>query len=65
MELTLLGAAATPQPSGFGSTQALTTLVTTESLLFAAFSAGFGPTAPSAAGRGIREACNLADAGVS
>jgi hypothetical protein len=65
MALTMLAAAATPQPSGFGSTQALTTLLTTESLLFAAFNAGFGLTAPSAAGRRIRQACNLADAGVS
>ncbi len=61
----MLAAAATPQPAGFGSTQALTTLLATESLLFAAFNAGFGLTAPSAAGRRIRQACNLADAGVS
>ncbi len=61
----LAAAAATPQPSGFGSTQALTTLLTTESLLFAAVNARFGLTAPSAAGRRIRQARNLADAGVS
>jgi hypothetical protein len=65
MELTMLTAAATPQPSGFGSTQALTTLLTTEPLLFAAFNAGFGLTAPSAAGRLIRQACNLTDVDVS
>ena len=61
----MLAAAATPLPSGSGSTQALTTLLATESRLFAAFNAGFGLTAPSAAGRRIRQACNLADAGVS
>ena len=60
----MLAATATPQPSGFGSSQALTTL-TTESPLFAAFNEGFGLTAPSAVGRRIRRAGNLADAGVS
>ena len=61
----MLTAAATPQPSGFGSTQALTTLLTTEPLLFDAFNAGLELPAPSAAGRQMRQACNLADAGMS
>jgi hypothetical protein len=49
----LLAAATTAGDSGFSAAQSLTTLLTTESLLFAAFNAGVVLTAPSTTGRRI------------
>jgi hypothetical protein len=52
--MTALGAVPlTPPGAAFGAAQALTTLLTTESLLFAAFNVGFGLTVPSTTGRRI------------